>query len=114
MLGAGNAVLCRPGGLICELFDFVFRIFLWPYLYVQLHVNGEIAEAIGVVHEAGYRPSGLEIGDYVLIGIGILEYLIYWFVVGVLICGVWRAVRKQVQNLWKRPFRQVDLAGQGH
>lgn len=113
-LPVGASVLCRPGGIVCELFRYVFGFFLGPYNYVATHVNVEIASAIGAVHEASFKSSGLEVGDYFLIGIGILEYLVYWFAAGAIICGAWRAVRNQVRALWAHRFQRVDLAGRGH
>jgi hypothetical protein len=99
--------------MICALFHCVFDFFVRPYKYIATDLNEKIASAIGVVHEARYKSSGPEMGDYFLIGLGILEYLVYWFVAGVIACGVWRAVRDQVQALRANRFGQVDLGGRG-
>lgn len=99
VLAGGASVLCRPGGIVCDLFYYVFGVFLVPYKYVAAHVNVEIAKAIGAVHEAGYKSLGPGPADYFLIGIGILEYLGYWFLIGVIICAIWRAARSQVRSM---------------
>lgn len=101
-LPAGVAALCRPGGIFCDLFQYVFGFFLWPYKYIATQLNGEIARAIGTVHDVGYKSSGPEIGDYFFVGLGVLEYLVYWFLTGVIICAIWRAVRTKTQVLWRR------------
>jgi len=109
---AGIAALCRPGGMLCDLFHYVFDFFLWPYKYVATHLNGEIASAIGAVHDVGYKSSGPEVRDYFLLGIGILEYLVYWFLAGVIVCRIWRGVRRQIQVLWGAPApRKLTLGG---
>ena len=106
LLPVGASVLCRPGEMICALFNYVGSFFLRPFEYVELHLNGKIAGAIAAVHPEGFKSPGLQISDYFLIGIGVLEYLMYWFLIGVVICGVWRAARKQFQALWSAPVRQ--------
>ena len=112
-LPAGMAALCRPGGIGCEVFCYVFGFFLRPYKYVATHLMGEIASAIRAIHDASYKSARPEFGDYLLLVLGILEYLVYWFVAGVVICGLWRAARTQVQVLRAHRLRQVDLAGRG-
>jgi hypothetical protein len=112
-LPAGMAALCRPGGMICAISQYVFDFLLGPYKYIATDLTGKIASTTRMVHEAGYKSSSPEMGDYFLLGLGILEYLVYWFVAGVIVCGVWRAVRNQVQTLCAHRFGQVDLGGQG-
>ena len=100
VLVGGASVLCRPGGIVCELSNYILGLFLVPYKYVAARVNVEIATAIGAVHEAGYKSPGPGAADYFLIGIGILEYLAYWFLAGVIICVIWRAARSQLRSMW--------------
>src|SRR5690349_9736927 len=90
----GTDKLCRPPeGIVCELSRYVLYTVMGPVRFV----SGKLMDFVFYVTGIVPPPPGVETAhrgvDFVDIGGGISLFLLYWFLLGSIICMIWRFVR---------------------
>jgi hypothetical protein len=106
--------LCKlPEGIICDFSRYLLRMVMWP----PQAVSGEMMDLMVKVTGIVPPPPGVETihpgFDFMVISIAILVLLLYWFLLGGIVCMLWRSVRGRIQNAFAKRAPQVDLGGRG-
>ena len=83
--------LCAPGGLVCEVSEYVFRGFVAPIAFIQTLTIAPNATATG----GGLGVSGRgALSNYLVAAFAVAGNALYWFLAGASFCAIWRAVRQ--------------------